>query len=90
MEWADLMAEKSTKAVRDGCPCTKLQLQGISVLIPLNHFGARTPPRKNAPRPFTRVFDCWSYGFTEIMPGISAMVRTGAPRLSKSCTSHLY
>jgi len=50
------MAEKSTKAVRDDCPCTKLQLQDISGLISLNHFGARTPSRKNAPRTFTRVF----------------------------------
>jgi len=50
------MAEKSTKAVRDDCQRTKLQLQGIRTLIPLNHFGARTPPRKNAPWTFTRVF----------------------------------
>ncbi|MGH8345990.1 MAG: hypothetical protein ACRES5_05400, partial [Pseudomonas sp.] len=77
------MAEKSTKAVRYFHPCTKLRPRSISALILLNRFGARTPSRKNASGTFTRVFDCWSYGFTEIMPGDSAKVQTGAPRHSK-------
>jgi len=90
MGWADLMAEKSTKAVRDHHPRTKLQLRSIRGLISLNRLGAQALSGKNVTRTFARVFDCWSYGFTEIMPGYSAMVRTGAPRHSKSCTSHLY
>ncbi|EPA97681.1 hypothetical protein PG5_18680 [Pseudomonas sp. G5(2012)] len=57
MDLADLKAEKSTKAVRAGNPCTKLRLQQVS---PNEPFWSTGFIKANHDRDIRAGFDCLS------------------------------